>query len=647
MKKTTLLLIFLAAMLNSSSTVKISEIWKISEISRSALPRPNRDYALFFAVNDYQPGSGFDDLSKPIENAEAIAKELRDRYGFWTEVVKNPTLDQISAKLEAYKTFFAKNPQGKYPSTGQLLIYFTGHGISENNNGYFVPADGNSKKLYSTAFAYEIWRPFINNIDCRHILVAIDACFSVTFDPDWYSKKMNPGDFKRPGELSEGDKLLLANEADKCRILFTSDGQEDKVPERSNFARKFLDGLQNGPRQDGILTSEGLAGYLRFAAPIPRLTEFGSDEKGSFVFVQTVSKTSEVSKTTDVSAELARDLAAWKTAKTANTVAALQKYLTDFPNGEFREQASAAIRVIEQDLAIRRDDLAWEVTTEKNTVAAYKKYQADYPSGRHYTEATLKIKSLETAATNEGMVLVQGGNFTMGSPASETGRSENETQHSVTLSSFYMGKHEVTIGEYLAFCDETKKNYPEWLEAGNQYNIVTGTNDYYKQKGMSRDNKTHPVTGVSWNDATAYCEWLSRKTGKKYRLPTEAEWEYAARGGQAGARDGFLYAGSNNIDEVAWYTSNSGSKTHPVGGKKANQLGLFDMTGNVWEWCSDWYGAYPTAAQTDPKGPTTGGLRVFRGGSWGDYADYCRAAYRYRLEPANRHNGVGFRLVLQ
>jgi len=181
--------------------------------SKATTPPPFRagkDYALFFAVNDYAADSGFGDLTKPIANAEAIATELHDHYGFETEVVQNPTLDQIGAKLREYQVLFAKNPQGRYPSTGQLLIYFTGHGIAEDNNGYFVPADGNTKKLYSTAFAYEIWRPFINRIDCRHILVAIDACYSATFDPDWYNKKMDPEDFRRPGELSEGDKLLQA-----------------------------------------------------------------------------------------------------------------------------------------------------------------------------------------------------------------------------------------------------------------------------------------------------------------------------------------------------------------------------------------------------------------------------------------------------
>lgn len=115
------------------------------------LPPARHDYALFFAVNDYAPGSGFDDLGKPIENAEAIAKELHDRYGFETEVVKNPTLEQIGEKLRQYQTFFAKNTQGRYPANGQLLIYFTGHGFAENNNGYFVPADGRLDRLYSTA----------------------------------------------------------------------------------------------------------------------------------------------------------------------------------------------------------------------------------------------------------------------------------------------------------------------------------------------------------------------------------------------------------------------------------------------------------------------------------------------------------------
>jgi formylglycine-generating enzyme required for sulfatase activity len=157
---------------------------------------------------------------------------------------------------------------------------------------------------------------------------------------------------------------------------------------------------------------------------------------------------------------------------------------------------------------------------------------------------------------------------------------------------------------------------------------------------------THPVIHVSWNDAVAYCEWLNElPAGQKgYRLPTEAEWEYAARGGEH--RDKYIYAGSDNIDEVAWYWDNSKMTTHPVGQKKANALGLHDMSGLVWEWCSDWYGAdyYKNSPADNPKGPASGSGRVVRGGSWGGYPQSCRVAYRDGLAPGDRSLNVGFRL---
>jgi formylglycine-generating enzyme required for sulfatase activity len=155
-----------------------------------------------------------------------------------------------------------------------------------------------------------------------------------------------------------------------------------------------------------------------------------------------------------------------------------------------------------------------------------------------------------------------------------------------------------------------------------------------------------PVERVSWDDVQAFISRLnSRSGGKRYRLPTEAEWEYAARGGGLG--EGYLYSGSNKLNEVGWYDSNSGDKTRPVKGKKPNALGLYDMSGNVWEWCSDWHrSTYVRGPQTNPSGPSSGSGRVIRGGGWYGDAEDCRVANRNRGAPGRRYDGVGFRLVL-
>jgi formylglycine-generating enzyme required for sulfatase activity len=146
---------------------------------------------------------------------------------------------------------------------------------------------------------------------------------------------------------------------------------------------------------------------------------------------------------------------------------------------------------------------------------------------------------------------------------------------------------------------------------------------------------------VSWDDTQEFIRKLNLQTGKSYRLPTEAEWEYAARGGNKSK--GYTYAGSNVLDEVGWYSE---YKTHPVGQKQANELGIYDMSGNVWEWCGDWYDAYPFTAQTNPKGPLSGSYRVLRGGSWHDPAERCRVSYRNSIYPDFRFYFNGFRLVL-
>lgn len=156
----------------------------------------------------------------------------------------------------------------------------------------------------------------------------------------------------------------------------------------------------------------------------------------------------------------------------------------------------------------------------------------------------------------------------------------------------------------------------------------------------------YPAYRVSWNDIKEFIRKLNKITNKDFRLPTEAEWEYAARGGRKSK--GYKYSGSNNIGSVAWYTDNSGGKTHPVKGKSPNELGIYDMTGNVWERCSDWYASnyYEKSPSTNPQGPSSGSNRVLRGGSWGRIARRCRVSFRSSSDIGDRNCGSGFRLCL-
>lgn len=217
------------------------------------------------------------------------------------------------------------------------------------------------------------------------------------------------------------------------------------------------------------------------------------------------------------------------------------------------------------------------------------------------------------------MVAVEGGTFTMGATA-EQGSDvlDRETPtHQVTLSTYYIGETEVTQALWKA---------------------VMGKNPS-EHKGNN-----HPVEQVSWNDCQMFINKLNALTGKNFRLPTEAEWEYAARGGKKSR--GYKYSGSNNIDDVAWYNKNSEYRTHPVKAKQANELGIYDMTGNVGEWCQDWYGDYSSDSQTNPTGPDIWVNRVLRGGFYYGDAESCRSSYRSYVDPDIRDDNLGLRLVL-
>ena len=228
------------------------------------------------------------------------------------------------------------------------------------------------------------------------------------------------------------------------------------------------------------------------------------------------------------------------------------------------------------------------------------------------------------------MLYVQGGSFEMGATSEQSGAYDDEYPvHNVTVGSFYMGKYEVTQAQWEAVMGTTLRQQRDKVDSSWSLYGIGGN---------------YPMYYVSYEEAQAFCRKLSELTGRTYRLPTEAEWEYAARGGNKSKV--YKYSGSNNIEEVAWYSGNSGNTTHVVGSKKANELGLHDMSGNVCEWCSDWYGDYSTLSQHNPKGASSGNYRVYRGGSWYGSASDCRVSYRSRNTPSSRYYYVGFRVIL-
>lgn len=327
----------------------------------------------------------------------------------------------------------------------------------------------------------------------------------------------------------------------------------------------------------------------------------------------------------------------WESIRNSTDPEDFRAYLKKYPNGEFADLAKNKINNL-----VTAEVGYWESIKNSSNVDDFKTYLNKYPSGQFVEQAKNKIRSLEAASstttttrTNASqptrgqgqsysenlsgvvseMVYVPSGTFMMGSP-SGVGDNDEHPQHQVNVQGFYMGKYEVTQAQYRAVMGTNPSHF-------------TGCDEC-------------PVEEVSWNDAQEFIRRLnSMQSRYTYRLPSEAEWEYACRAGTTGD-----YAG--NLDSMAWYSSNSGGRTHPVGQKQANGFGLYDMHGNVWEWCEDWYHDSYNGAPSDGSAWISGGEqyhRVLRGGSWVWDADLLRSANRVRKAPDVPGFDVGFRLA--
>jgi formylglycine-generating enzyme required for sulfatase activity len=285
---------------------------------------------------------------------------------------------------------------------------------------------------------------------------------------------------------------------------------------------------------------------------------------------------------------------------------------------------------------------------EKGTVLSGSTAEEDYTNFAQGYELMPKIAvrlsgGSEDSSLSANFVRVEGGTFQMGSTVNDS----EKPIHTVTVKSFSISKYQVTQKEWYEVMGTTVRQQRDMAD---------------KSYSMSGEGDNYPMYYVNWYEVVEYCNRRSIKenltpayrgsgnnitcdwNANGYRLPTEAEWEFAAKGG---TKEYITteYSGSNSVGAVAWYDGNSGRSTHPVGTKAANSLGIYDMSGNVWEWCWDWFGGYSSGSQTDPRGAVSGASRVMRGGGWDDSAAYVRSASRGNSAPSSRNNGGGFRLV--
>jgi formylglycine-generating enzyme required for sulfatase activity len=550
-------------------------------------------------IDDYA-ATAIDDLSYAEADAREVAALLRGHYGFGSvrellgvEATRQGIVDAVSELFDNQRV----------SRDDAVVVYFSGHGQTIDTPrggqmGFLIPQDARidmsqateSGPYYKSCIAMEDVRKWRQLIPARHVLFVADSCYSGLLGVE----KSMP----RP----IGDALSL----EVCQIL-TAGTRGQKVPESSNvghgaFTAKLLEALRTRAadlNKDGYIRASELGQYLKDCnlpgqSPQSKVMDGEGDfilwPRGGEVFAPVPAGSGELDR-------IARLAELSKAAESAFAKA---------------EQVDVSA------LSALEKAKAWELAELACVPAGYRVSQIRSRIA-HWKESASRGDYTEDGGVGLGlrMVWVKPDSFRMGSPESEEGRYSDEGPvHDVTLDGFWLGKHEVTQA---------------------QYEAVTGKNPSHF-KGASL-----PVETVRWDDAMDFCRRLSQRTGKTYTLPSEAQWEYACR---AGSQTRFCFGDSDSgLDAYAWYSGNSGSKTHPVGEKSPNAWGLHDMHGNVWEWCSDWDGPYSSGSVRNPTGPSDGSDRVLRGGGWGGSPQGCRSAYRYGYTPGDSYVFLGFRVL--
>lgn len=558
------------------------------------------NWAIAIGVNQYQ----FLHHLKYAKNdalhiCEFLGNEAKfDRIFYFSD--DSPDLDGKTTKpfrnnlLKVFKELFA---QPFLHESDNFWFFFAGHGILSDGIDYLMPSDGDPDNVADTGISVNQVIQNLRGSGAGNVILALDACRNQV--------RRNGG--TRSGEGIGHETERVAKIADVISIAACSPSEysyEVDDLQHGAFTYALVEGLG---LQGRCATAAKLNTYLKHRVPelaktrqTPRMM-LDPQEKGHLILMPKYAEKIDLEP-------LKKD--AFKAHRNKNLDMARRLWMQVLAVDGTDYEAIAEI----EGLAVERYLGTSPQVAPNPAVESGKRNVSKAP------EPNPLIIDLGNGITLD-LVLVPAGSFAMG-------------EHQVTLKEFLIGKYAVTNAQWQA--------------------VMQTKGSANKDKKFQGD--LQPVVGVSWHEARAFCQKLSKQTGRAVRLPTEAEWEYAARG--ANQSKGYEYSGSNNLDEVGWYKDNSGSNTHPVGQKKANELGIYDMSGNVWEWCLDeWHDSYADKPEKlKSNGNEAWGdlnvdnndnrYRLVRGGSWNGYARVCRAGDRDRYSARSLSSGIGFRLLL-
>ncbi|MCR9051204.1 MAG: SUMF1/EgtB/PvdO family nonheme iron enzyme [Phaeodactylibacter xiamenensis] len=608
-------------------------------------------------------GIGIDEYIH-CENLHCAVKDIKDfrailEENFYFDAVNICLLlDEEATRLNIIKALegYAK----KLTNDDNLIIYFAGHGTvssKRNGKGYWIPVDG-GKDSTGMYLSNSRIKELLEEISAHHILLISDACFSASIA------------FRN---LDHGKDTFESLDRRPSRWVIASGQHDEPVVDKIGANSPFARGLQTSLLDADVvkINTQQLADKIFHhtnsqTTQTPIAKRLNGDKGGQFIFEKRISPKDYWQQTiaentldayrkylslfpeTSFAVEAREQInkmeeaIEWKQVLALNSINAYNEYLVNYPNGRFYSEALKRLRS-------KEDDAAWALIQRTGKFFLLHQYRADFPDGK-YTEqvnemlkAQLSESDEATATKPKELIKIEGGSYWRGGG---THFKRSRPKHLVQIDSFLCAPFLVTFEEYDRFCQEQQQPLPD-------------------DKGWGRGNR--PAIQVSWYQAIRYCNWLSQKSGfvpvytlnsrkeviwstsaNGYRLLTEAEWEYAARGGLKSK--GYPFAGGNQLNELAWYEHNSSGQTQPVGLKQPNELGLYDMSGNCYEWVYDrWeyrhYKNFADKVAINPTGPEEGPHRVVRGGAFNSDDDFCRSIYREDYHPGRGKKNIGFRLA--